>query len=77
MTLRKPDSTWLLTLGDFSGLCIVPGHILKDVAPDQLQPHSFSLNPNVSAGAFQFVQNLTDQYAELSATTRMAVPGPS
>jgi ABC-type transport system substrate-binding protein len=65
MTLRKPDSTWLLTLGDFSGLCILPEHILKDVAPDQLQPHPFSLNPNVSAGAFQFVQYQTDQYAEL------------
>lgn len=65
MTLRKPDSTWLLTLGDFSGLCILPQHTLKDVAPDQLQPHPFSLNPNVSAGAFRFVQYQTDQYAEL------------
>jgi ABC-type transport system substrate-binding protein len=65
MTLRHPDSTWLLTLGDFSGLCILPEHTLKDVAPDQLQPHPFSLNPNVSAGAFQFVQYQTDQYAEL------------
>jgi peptide/nickel transport system substrate-binding protein len=65
MTLRKPDSTWLLTLGDFSGLCILPEHILKDVAPDQLQAHPISLNPQVSAGAFQFVQYQTDQYAEL------------
>ena len=65
MTLRRPDSTLLLTLGDFSGLCILPEHTLKDVAPDQLQPHPFSLNPNVSAGAFQFVQYQTDQYAEL------------
>ena len=65
MTLRQPDSTWLLTLGDFSGLCILPEHTLKDVAPDQLQKHAFSLNPNVAAGAFQFVQYQTDQYAEL------------
>ena len=65
MTLRRPDSTWLLTLGDFSGLCILPEHVLKDVAPDQLQAHAFSLNPNVSAGAFQFVLYQTDQYAEL------------
>jgi peptide/nickel transport system substrate-binding protein len=65
MTLRRPDSTWLLTLGDFSGLSILPEHTLKDVAPDQLQPHPFSLNPNMSAGAFQFVQYQTDQYAEL------------
>ncbi|MBV9599488.1 MAG: ABC transporter substrate-binding protein [Chloroflexi bacterium] len=65
MTLRKPDSTWLLTLGDFSGLCILPEHTLRDVAPDQLQAHPISLNPNVSAGAFQFVQYQTDQYAEL------------
>jgi peptide/nickel transport system substrate-binding protein len=65
ITLRKPDSTFLLTIGDFSGLCILPEHTLKDVAPDQLQPHPVSLNPNVSAGAFQFVQYQTDQYAEL------------
>ena len=65
MTLRKPDSTWLLTLGDFSGLSILPEHILRDVAPDQLQQHAFSLNPNVAAGAFQFVQYQTDQYAEI------------
>jgi len=65
MTLRKPDSTWLLTLGDFSGLSILPEHILRDVAPDQLQQHPFSLNPSASAGAFQFVQYQTDQYAEL------------
>jgi peptide/nickel transport system substrate-binding protein len=65
ITLRKPDSTFLLTIGDFSGLSILPEHILKDVAPDQLQRHPVSLNPNVSAGAFQFVQFQTDQYAEL------------
>ncbi|HLZ32092.1 MAG TPA: ABC transporter substrate-binding protein, partial [Chloroflexota bacterium] len=65
ITLRHPDSTFLLTLGDFSGLSILPEHTLKDVAPDQLQPHPYSLNPNVSAGAFQFVQYQTDQYAEL------------
>ena len=65
MTLRRPDSTFLLTLGDFSGLSILPEHTLRDVAPDQLQPHPFSLNPSVSAGAFQFVQYQTDQYAEL------------
>jgi peptide/nickel transport system substrate-binding protein len=65
ITLRKPDSTFLLTLGDFSGLCILPEHSLKDIAPDQLQPSPVSLNPNVSAGAFQFVQYQTDQYAEL------------
>ncbi|MCC7371484.1 MAG: ABC transporter substrate-binding protein [Chloroflexi bacterium] len=65
ITLRKADSTFLLTLGDFSGLSILPAHVLKDVAPDQLQKHPFSLNPNVSAGAFQFVKYETDQYLEI------------
>lgn len=65
MTLVQPDSTWLLTLGDFAGLSILPAHILKDVAPDQLQKHPFSLNPNVSAGAFSFVKYETDQYLEV------------
>src|SRR5260370_7660340 len=68
MTLRHPDSTWLLTLGDFSGLSILPEHTLKDVAPDQLQPHPFSLNPNGSAGPFQFVQSHTHHYPHSNAT---------
>jgi peptide/nickel transport system substrate-binding protein len=65
MTLRKPDATWLLTLGDFSGLSILPEHILKDVAPDQLAKHPFSLNPNVTAGAFKFGKYETDQYLQI------------
>src|SRR5207248_723323 len=63
--LRNPDPTGLLTLGDLSRLCITPEHTLKDVAPDQLQPHPVSLDPSVAAGAFQFVQYQTGPYAEL------------
>jgi len=65
MTLRKPDATWLLTIGDFAGLSILPEHILKDVPPDQLAKHAFSLNPNVSAGAFKFGKYETDQYLQI------------
>ena len=46
MTLEAPDSTWLLTLGDFAGMGILPEHVLRDVAPDQLKQHPFSLNPS-------------------------------
>jgi len=65
MTLTVPDSTWLLTLGDFAGMAILPMHILKDIAPDQLKAHSFSLNPKPSAGAFEFVKYETDQFVEI------------
>jgi len=65
MTLTAPDSTWLLTLGDQAALGILPEHILKDVAPDQLKAHPFTLNPNVSAGVFQFSKYEADQYLEL------------
>jgi len=65
MTLRNPDATWLLTLRDFAGLGILPAHILKDVLPDQLNQHPFSLNPAVSAGVFQFGKYATDQFLEL------------
>ncbi len=54
MVLKTPDSTWLSTLGDFAGMGILPEHVLKDVAPDQLQKHPFALNPTVTAGAFKF-----------------------
>jgi Bacterial extracellular solute-binding proteins, family 5 Middle len=65
MTLQSPDSTWLLTLGDFAGMGILPEHVLRDVAPDKIKQHAFSLNPNVSAGAFQFSKYETDQYLEI------------
>ena len=65
MTLEAPDSTWLLTLGDFAGMGILPEHVLRDVAPDQLKQHPFSLNPSVSAGVFQFGKWETDQYLEI------------
>jgi peptide/nickel transport system substrate-binding protein len=65
MTLKTPDSTWLSTIGDFAGMGIIPQHILKDVPPDQLQKHPFSLNPTVTAGIFKFGKYATDQFVEL------------
>ncbi len=65
MTLKTPDATWLSTIGDFAGMGIIPQHILKDVPPDQLQKHPFSLNPTVAAGIFTFSKYATDQFVEL------------
>lgn len=65
VTLKAPDAAFLVTLGDYSGLGILPAHLYKDVAPDQMQKHPSSLSPTVSAGPFQFVQYATDQYLEL------------
>jgi len=65
MRLAKPDSTWLLTLGDFAGLGILPAHVLGDIAPDQMKQHSFSLAPTVSAGVFKFARYESDQFVEL------------
>jgi peptide/nickel transport system substrate-binding protein len=65
MRLAAPDSTWLLTLGDFAGLGILPKHILEGIAPDQMKQHSFSLEPNVTAGVFTYAKYETDQYIEL------------
>ncbi|MDQ3780557.1 MAG: ABC transporter substrate-binding protein, partial [Chloroflexota bacterium] len=66
ITLAAPDSAFLPNIGNFSGLGILPAHILRDVAPDQLRTHSFALNPTVTAGAFQFVRYETDQFLELA-----------
>jgi ABC-type transport system substrate-binding protein len=65
MTFINPDASFLVTLGDFSGFGILPEHILKDVPPDQLQKHPFTLNPNVTAGAFTFANFSADQFLEL------------
>lgn len=66
MRLSSPDSTWLLTLGDFAGLGILPAHVLEGIAPDQLKQHSFSLAPTVSAGVFRFERYESDQFVELA-----------
>lgn len=67
ITLSGPDAAFLPVLADFSGLGILPKHILEDVAPDQLQAHSFSLNPSVGAGPYSFVRYESDQFVELEA----------
>lgn len=67
ITLAAPDSAFLPILCNFSGLGILPQHVLGEVAPDQLQAHPFSLEPTVSAGAYQFGQFQADQFLELTA----------
>lgn len=67
ITLSGPDAAFLPILADFSGLGILPKHVLGEVPPDQLQGHNFSLNPTVGAGPFSFVQYQSDQYVELEA----------
>lgn len=65
MKLTKPDATWLITLGDFAGFCILPEHAFGSIAPDQLQEAPFTFNPTPSAGAFVFEEYLADQYVAL------------
>lgn len=66
MTLIDPDATWLVTLGDFAGFCILPEHAFGEIPPDQLQEADFSLNPGPGAGAFSFDEYLPDQYVSIS-----------
>lgn len=63
--LDPPDATFLVTLGGFVGMGILPKHVLQDVAPGDLAEHPFSREPTVSAGAFKFVRYETDQFIEL------------
>ena len=65
LELESPDTAFLPTFADFSGLGILPKHVLGDVAPDQLINHRFNLEPTVGAGPYQFVTYETDQYLEL------------
>lgn len=66
MTLTKPDVTWLITLGDFAGFCILPEHVFGSIPPDQLQKAPFSLAPGPGAGAFTFGEYQADQYVSLN-----------
>jgi peptide/nickel transport system substrate-binding protein len=65
MTLATPDSVWLQTISDFSGLCILPMHALKDTPPDQMAKSPFAFAPTPSAGAFTFSDWKADQYLEI------------
>lgn len=67
ITLAEPDSAFLPIICNFSGMGILPKHVLGDVPPDQLQAHAFSMAPDVSAGAYQFSQFQPDQFLELKA----------
>lgn len=66
MTLKEPDATWLLTLGDFAGFSILPEHAFGDIPPDELQEAPFTFNPEPSAGAFLFEEWLPDQYLAIT-----------
>jgi peptide/nickel transport system substrate-binding protein len=66
-TLSAPDSAFLPTLADFTGLGILPKHILESVAPENLQEDAFNLAPTVGAGPYNFVTFESDQYVELEA----------
>jgi peptide/nickel transport system substrate-binding protein len=64
--LAQPNAAFLTTLGNFSGLGILPKHVLQDVAPDQLKANQFSSQaPTVGAGAYSFVRYVSGQYVEL------------
>ena len=66
MTLTNPDVTWLVTLGDFAGFCILPEHAFGDIPPEQLQEAPFTFNPGPGAGAFEFDEYLADQYLSIT-----------
>jgi ABC-type transport system substrate-binding protein len=63
--LSEPNSAFLMNLCQFTGCGIVPKHILGDVPRDELEQHSYSREPNVTAGPFKFVRMETDQFTEL------------
>ena len=65
MTLTVPDSTWLITLGDFAGLSILPKHVLESTAPDQMAKAPFAFAPTPSGGAFTFADWKADQYLQV------------
>jgi peptide/nickel transport system substrate-binding protein len=74
MTLKNPDVTWLQTLGDFAGFCILPEHAFGQIAPEELQEAPFTFNPGPGAGAFVFDEYLPDQYVSISRNSTYDPP---
>lgn len=76
--LAKPDAAFLTTLGNFSGLGILPRHVLKDVPPDQLKTNRFSIEaPNVGAGAYVVANYQPGQFVELRRNENYFGPKPA
>ena len=67
LTLASPNAAFLTTLADFTGLGILPKHILGEVAPENLINDPFNLAPTVGAGPYNFVTYESDQYLEMEA----------
>jgi ABC-type transport system substrate-binding protein len=74
MKLTKPDVTWIITLCDFAGFCILPEHAFGSIAPDQLQKAPFSLKPGPGAGAFTFGEYQPDQFVSLKRNDNYKPP---
>lgn len=77
LTLAAPNSAFLPIICNFSGLSIMPEHVLGEVPPDQFAAHEFSLAPTVTAGAYKFVRYETDQYLEMEANPDYFGTAPS
>lgn len=77
LTLSAPNSAFLPTLADFTGLGILPKHILEDVAPESLIDDPFNLAPAVGAGPYNYVTYESDQFLELEANPTFWGDAPS
>jgi len=67
LTMSAPNSAFLSTLADFTGLGILPMHILGEIAPENLINDPFNLAPTVGAGPYNYVTYESDQFLELEA----------
>ncbi|WP_141430547.1 ABC transporter substrate-binding protein [Bacillus sp. 03113] len=61
---KKPVDPNMIKEQIGSKFMILPEHVLKDVAPQDLQKNPFMQNPTVTNGPFKFVQYKKDQYVE-------------
>lgn len=77
LNLENPDTAFLITLADFTGLGILPKHVLESVPADQLINDRFNLEPSVGAGPYKFVQYATDQYLEMDANEEWVDGAPA
>nr|WP_154893852.1 ABC transporter substrate-binding protein [Paenibacillus xylanexedens] len=55
----------------------LPEHILKDVAPVDLNKNEFMMNPTVTNGAYKFVKFAKDQYVQLTANEQYYEGAPN
>ncbi|NDL56666.1 ABC transporter substrate-binding protein [Phytoactinopolyspora mesophila] len=74
--LEQPDPTWLPRLTMFTGILILPDHVLGDVPHDELENHEYFNSYPVTNGPYTFVEWAPGQHVEFERNENWSLGEP-